>query len=50
MESLVSGKYYVVKKDFDPNAPQDDSQKIIDKDRDGIVSTQEINDFEMKAQ
>ena len=46
---MVSGKYYLVKKDFDPNAPQDNNDKIIDKDGDGIVSTQEINDFEMKA-
>jgi hypothetical protein len=50
VESLVSGKYYLVKKDFNPNAPQDGDKKAIDRDGDGIISTQELNDSIMKEQ
>jgi len=46
---LVTGEFHPVKGDFDPN--KDTSiNKIIDTDGDGIVSTQELNDYEMKEQ
>ena len=48
VESLISGKYNPVKKEFDPNKQSKNQPKIVDKDGDGIVSTQELNDFEMK--
>ena len=48
VESLISGKYNAVKKEFDPNKQNASQSKLVDKDGDGIVSTQELNDFEMK--
>lgn len=50
VESLISGKYNAVKKEFDPNKLKAGGSKMVDKDGDGIVSTQELNDFEMKEQ
>ena len=50
VESLISGRYNEVKKDFDPSKQSQSQAKIVDKDGDGIVSTQELNDFEMKEQ
>ena len=49
VESLVTGHFRAVKKDFDPNKDLS-VNKIIDTDGDGIVSTQELNDFQMKLQ
>lgn len=48
VESLVSGKFFFVKKDFDPNAAPDDV--VADKNADGITSTQEKNDYNMRQQ
>ena len=51
VESLVTGRFYPVKAGYDPNeSPDTDKLKLVDKDGSGIVSTQEINDFEMKEQ
>ena len=47
VESLVSGKFNRITKEFDPNKDLS-MKKIIDTDGDGIVSTQELNDWEMK--
>ena len=49
VESLVTGKFHAVKKDFDPNKDLS-MNTMIDADGDGIVSTQELNDYEMKQQ
>ena len=49
MESLVTGKFHQVKSDFDPNKDTSQNQ-VIDQDGDGIISTQELNDYEMKLQ
>lgn len=49
MESLVTGKYVKVNKNFDPSSKDDmEKFKLTDKSGDGIVSTQEIQDYEMK--
>ena len=51
VESLVTGKFYSVKAGYDPNELADlDKLKKLDTDGSGIVSTQEINDNEMKEQ
>ena len=47
VESLVSGKFKKINKAFDPNKDLS-LKKVIDVDGDGIVSTQELNDYEMK--
>ena len=47
VESLVTGQFHAVKTDYDPN--KDNSKSLeIDTDGDGIVSTQEIKDYELK--
>lgn len=46
---MVSGKFNKISKEFDPNKDLS-MKKIIDTDGDGIVSTQELNDYEMKQQ
>ena len=49
IESMVTGKYNPAPLSFDPNKPTDaDKWKLTDKDGDGIVSTQELQDYEMK--
>jgi len=51
IESLVSGEFQKVSINFDPNAISDaELSKMKDKNNDGIVSTQEIIDAEMKEQ
>ena len=46
---MVTGVFIPLKKDIDPNAPVDsEMKKVMDKDGDGIISTQELNDYEMK--
>jgi len=51
IESLVSGQFQKVRNDFDPNAISEfEAAKMKDKNNDGIVSTQEIIDAEMKEQ
>ena len=52
-ESLLTIKlklqYFFALPPFDPNKPTDaDKWKLTDKDGDGIVSTQELQDYEMK--
>jgi hypothetical protein len=43
VESLVTGKYVKVNKNFDPSSNEDQEKfKLLDKSSDGIVSTQEI--------
>lgn len=49
VESLVTGRFHKVSKDFDPNKDLS-VNKIIDADGDGIVSSTELHDFEMKQQ
>lgn len=49
VESLVTGQFHSVKDDFDPNQDMNLAQ-VIDVDGDGIVSTQELNDYQMKLQ
>ena len=49
VESLVTGEFQrVMRKDFDPNAVSDMAK--FDTSGDGIVSTTEISDFEMREQ
>ena len=45
---MVTGKFYRVTKEFNPN--QQSVASTLDTDGDGIVSTQELNDKEMKIQ
>ena len=49
VESLVTGEFQQVAKDFDPQA-QIDSEKmrLADTDGSGIVSTRELEDYEMR--
>lgn len=47
VESLITGKFHSVEKKFNPNVDMSLHKKI-DADGDGIESTQEKIDFEMK--
>jgi hypothetical protein len=49
VESLVTGQFKAVNKDFDPNIEMTDIS-LMDCDGSGIVTTQEKNDYEMKLQ
>lgn len=50
VESMISGKFTEVKKDFDPNADRNLEIGGADADGNNIISTQELNDYEMKMQ
>ena len=47
VESLVTGKFQNVKPGFNPNAVEEIDVGV-DQDGDGMISTQELNDYEMR--